>query len=85
VVHALVFALLACAIGYASGLRGRSMLWLAFVGATLVGAFDEWHQIFLPGRSADWDDLAADAMGAALGSAALLWRARIENLLIKHR
>jgi hypothetical protein len=33
---------------------------------TLVGAMDEWHQIFLPGRSADIGDLAADFAAAAV-------------------
>lgn len=72
-VHAAVFAVLAGAIGYASGLRGRRMLVLAFCGAVAVGALDEWHQMYLPGRSAGMDDLAADAVGAALGVVALLW------------
>lgn len=66
--HAGVFALLAVALGYASGLRGIAVLLLAFVGALGVGVMDEWHQLFLPGRSADLDDLTADATGAALGA-----------------
>jgi len=66
--HAGVFALLAVALGYTSGLRGLAVLLLAFVGALGVGVMDEWHQLRLPGRSADIDDLAADAIGAALGA-----------------
>lgn len=81
--HAAVFALLAGAIGHASGWRGRPMLVLAFCGAVAVGALDEWHQMVLPGRNAGWADLAADAVGAALGTAALLWRARLEGWLLK--
>jgi len=75
-VHAAVFTLLAGAVGYASGLRGRRMLLLSFCCAVTVGALDEWHQAYLPGRSAGLDDLAADAVGAALGAAAVLWRRR---------
>lgn len=71
VVHAAVFAVLAAAFGYASGLRGWPMVAVAMVGALGVGLVDEWHQMFLPGRSAGLDDLAADAVGAALGTAAL--------------
>jgi uncharacterized protein YfiM (DUF2279 family) len=82
--HAVVFALLAGAIGYASGLRGLRMLLLSFCSAVVVGALDEWHQVYLPGRAAGWDDLAADAFGAALGAAAMLWRARVERWLFKH-
>ena len=83
--HAAVFALLAAAIGYASGLRGRPMLGVAFCGAVAVGALDEWHQMHLPGRSAGLGDLAADALGAALGAAALLWRAPAKRSWFRHR
>ena len=38
------------------------------------GATDEWHQSFVPGRTADLTDLRADATGAFLGTAACwLW------------
>nr|WP_255631966.1 VanZ family protein [Rhodoferax sp. U2-2l] len=66
--HACVFAVLALCIGYASGWRGRRLWLLAFGGAVTVGVLDEWHQASLPGRSAGLDDLAADALGAALGA-----------------
>jgi VanZ family protein len=32
-----------------------------------VGAADEWHQAYLPGREASVADLAADCVGIALG------------------
>jgi VanZ family protein len=80
--HAGVFGLLAGAISYASGLSGARMWWLGFALAVLVGAADEWHQATLPGRAAGWDDLAADAVGAALGALALLlWRPRVHRWL----
>jgi hypothetical protein len=66
--HAGVFAVLAAAIGVASGLRGWRMAMLAVAGAVLVGALDEWHQVYLPGREAGLDDLAADVVGALLGA-----------------
>lgn len=72
-VHALVFAVLAAAIGFASGWRGWRMVLLAFCAALAVGVLDEWRQMVLPGRSAGWDDLAADALGAALGA----WAVRV--------
>ncbi len=74
--HAGVFALLAMALGYASGLRRLALLLLAFAGALGVGVVDEWHQLFLPGRSADLDDLTADAIGAALGAWAIYFKHR---------
>jgi len=78
--HASVFALLAAALGYASGLRGARLLALAFGGAVAVGALDEWHQSTLPGRSAGLDDLAADAVGAALGTWAA-WKAACSSIV----
>lgn len=68
VAHAAVFAVLAAAVGVASGLRGWRMVMLAVIGALLVGALDEWHQMFLPGRQAGVDDLAADVLGGLLGA-----------------
>jgi VanZ family protein len=66
--HAGVFALLACTIGLASDLRGRQKLAVAFFGALLVGALDEWHQMYLPGREAGWSDFIADIIGSIFGT-----------------
>lgn len=71
-VHAAVFGVLALAAGFASGLRGWRGAVLGFAVAVAVGGGDEWHQMFLPGRSAGLDDLAADACGAAVGVWVLL-------------
>jgi VanZ family protein len=35
------------------------------------GVTDEWHQSFVPGRSADAIDLVADAVGAGLAAGGL--------------
>jgi len=79
--HVVVFAVLAGAVAYASGLRGARMWWLAFAAALAVGAADEWHQASLPGRAAGWDDLAADAVGSALGATVLRWRGLVHGWL----
>jgi VanZ family protein len=40
----------------------------AIVFAIAYGASDELHQMFVPGRSADVNDLLADTIGASLGA-----------------
>jgi VanZ family protein len=45
---------------------------VAVLLSTLYGLFDEVHQSFTPDRSPDARDLVADALGAAIGVAALL-------------
>lgn len=42
--------------------------------ATLYGLSDEWHQSFVPLRTACLADVAADTLGAALVSAIWWWR-----------
>lgn len=69
--HGVIFALLAWAIGVASGLADWQRLILAFFGSLLVGVLDEWHQVYLPGREAEWPDLIADVVGSAIGTALL--------------
>jgi len=69
--HGVIFALLAWAIGVASGLSDWQRLILAFFGSLLVGVLDEWHQAYLPGRQAGWPDLIADVVGSTVGTALL--------------
>ncbi len=68
VAHAVVFAVLAATLGLAIGWRGWRLVLLAVGVALLVGGLDEWHQFFLPGRQAGWDDLVADAVGGLIGA-----------------
>ncbi len=63
VAHGGVFALLAILLWYGSN---RQSALGVFVVVVLVGALDEWHQRYLPGRSADLLDLAADAIEAGV-------------------
>jgi len=39
--------------------------------ANLYGISDELHQSFTPFRTPDWHDVVADALGGALGAAAM--------------
>ena len=65
--HASVFAVIGALSGLASGARGWRLLIVCLLGALTVGAIDELHQLRLPGRNADWNDLAADSVGGLLG------------------
>lgn len=58
----------------ARALQPYNSSWHAFkiviaglLGATLYGITDEFHQLFVPGRTADVFDLAMDALGGLAG------------------
>ena len=77
--YGLLAALLLRALAAArwEAVTGRTAL-LAAALATSYGVTDELHQWFVPGRTAEWSDLAADATGAAVVCGALwLWRLRV--------
>ncbi|SEP44079.1 VanZ like family protein [Nitrosovibrio sp. Nv6] len=85
-VHAIVFALIACTIGLSSNLRGWHKLAVAFFGALLVGALDEWHQMYLPGREAGLPDFIADVIGSIFGAACLAMKSlRSLHITPKHK
>lgn len=84
-VHLLTFAVVGMAAGLAVGMRGWRMALCCVAGALLVGGMDELHQMFLPGRSASWSDLTADAAGGLLGAAALAVLDRLAGEHLKHR
>jgi uncharacterized protein YfiM (DUF2279 family) len=84
-VHVFVFAVLSTSIGYAGGLKGRRLWLFAFCGAVLVAALDEWHQMYLPGRSASLDDLMADVVGAATGCFGLHIWANVKQYWLSRR
>lgn len=50
----------------------KMSLYLALVVTILYGFFDEFHQLYVPGRSADLFDMAADAVGGFLFIAVFL-------------
>jgi len=77
IAHALGYALLgglvarAVAGGFPLRIDHRSAM-LSIAITVLYGASDEWHQRFVPGRTADLRDLFADALGAA-AAVSLAW------------
>lgn len=83
--HLFVFAIVGAAAGVASGKRGWRMTLYCVAGAMLVGAMDELHQAFLPGRAASWSDLAADLTGGFLGAGVLGAAYRFADGRVKHR
>ena len=82
--HLLTFAVVGLAAGLTGGMRGWRMALCCVAGALLVGGMDELHQIFLPGRSASWSDLAADAAGGLLGAAMLAVLDRLTGGRLMH-
>jgi VanZ family protein len=84
--HLLVFGMVGAAAGIASGTRGWRVALCCVASAVMVGAMDELHQAFLPGRAASWSDLAADAAGGFLGAATLEAAYRLgAGRFFKHR
>lgn len=57
---------------HSSELTSKMSLYLALVVTILYGFFDEFHQLYVPGRSADMYDMAADALGGFLFIAVFL-------------
>ena len=71
--HGLAYAVLGALLVHGFRGAGRSprvALLLAVVLASIYGATDEFHQSFVPGRTADVVDWVADTLGAALGALA---------------
>ncbi|MCK9462165.1 MAG: VanZ family protein [Proteobacteria bacterium] len=51
--------------------HGRSFA--IVVGLVIIyGALDEIHQLFIPGRSSSWSDVAADLLGGVIGASVTL-------------
>jgi VanZ family protein len=70
VVHLVMYGVLGALASRAAWLPAHG--WrsaLVLVGVVVFAAFDEWHQSFVPGRSADPLDWVADAIGAVAGTA----------------
>jgi VanZ family protein/UDP-2,3-diacylglucosamine pyrophosphatase LpxH len=70
--HASVFGALALVLDMAlrlnwPGLPMYRRHLLVFVAVSCFGATDEWHQLFVPGRSCEFGDWVADSVGGGLG------------------
>jgi VanZ family protein len=72
IAHATEYAILGYLAARAAYFAGVRWLQAHFMAVTIVFGFfyaisDEWHQYFVPGRSADPADAAADLIGVFLG------------------
>ena len=67
--HFAMYAVLALFAARASGPRPGAAFRLATIaGISALGAVDEWHQLWVPGRSTDPADWVADTIGACAGT-----------------
>ena len=69
IVHLAIYGVLGflTARAWANGSRVTAVALVAIALVSCFGALDEWHQQFIPQRSMDIMDWAADTTGAAFG------------------
>lgn len=68
--HLFIFALLGMATRIALGYKHKSRLTgmiLALLICSIYAFLDEWHQYYIPGRSAQLIDVIIDMVGASIG------------------
>ena len=74
VIHALVYSVLGAlfflALRHTSSLATGKIVALAALFALAYGLTDEFHQLFVPGRSAELYDALADGIGGLIGATA---------------
>lgn len=74
-VHMAAYAGLAALTARAAAKGLRSVSWTAVFAAVVIsslyGVSDEYHQMFVPGRTFDVLDMAADAFGSVAGACAM--------------
>jgi VanZ family protein len=83
VVHFGMYAVQGVLVARALGRRHVGVLIAAGLVLSAIGALDEVHQMFLPGRDAEVGDWMADTLGAGAGLAAatLAMRTRLSSWL----
>lgn len=66
VVYFVLMALLVVALRFSSNLPSRQVYFVALLIVALYGLSDEYHQSFVPGRTATMADWFVDLIGASL-------------------
>lgn len=74
VAHAAAYGVLGAFLTLATG-----RIWLATLLALAFGVTDEFHQYFVPERSADLLDVLADGSGALLGASLVAFLSRLRR------
>lgn len=64
--HFVAYFILAILLWFGFGSHRFSIKVLVVALSTLYGVSDEFHQMFVEGRTADWIDIRNDAIGATL-------------------
>ena len=80
-----VLAILVCRAFVGDGVNGARAALFAAIVACLYAASDEWHQSFVPMRSADVLDWIADTVGSILGAAVPVFAALLKRPLNRQR
>lgn len=74
-VHIAAYAGLGALSARATGKGLRDVSWRAVLAAVVIsslyGVSDEYHQLFVPGRSFDILDIVADMIGSIVGASAV--------------
>lgn len=88
--HFIAYFFLALAVYWALGTRMKSSKLLTILVCLLYGLSDEFHQMYVPGRTPDWLDIRNDFIGAAIAMLILsipfihthwlAWRRKLERL-----
>jgi VanZ family protein len=78
VVHLAIYGVLGWLAARAAANHSRvaTPVLIAIAVVSCFGAFDEWHQQFIPQRSMELLDWAADTTGAAIGAVLAMTSAR---------
>lgn len=75
IAHFSIYALLGfCIMGCAATYKGSELIKfdINIIISFLYACTDEWHQSFIPGRSAQFSDVCLDTLGALLGIMVIL-------------
>jgi VanZ family protein len=84
VVHLCMYAvlgfLMSRAMDNSTGTTRRRAFLAAFLFCGAMGAADEWHQRYIPGRTAEVADWMADSTGGLVGALTWILRSRHKDV-----